>query len=190
MKMSKKTIKTLPKSIFRVQKFTFQDSWSFCTCFRGFIRGVSWGLLGSLGWAPLGSPGLPWAPWAPLGSPGLPWAPPGLPWVLLGSPGLSWAPLGAPPPQNPLSHYRNINSFIEVNSFWPPGLPWAPLGSPGLPWAPLGSPGLPWAPWVLLGFLGFPWVLLAIKSCILAVVLQGLPIIFVFQACHWHLKIT
>ena len=33
---------------------------------RGFIRGVSWGLLGSSGvpWAPLGSPGLPWAPLA------------------------------------------------------------------------------------------------------------------------------
>ena len=149
MKMTKKAIKALPKSIFRVQKFTFQDSWSFCTCFRGFIRGVSWGLLGSPGvpWARLGSPGLAWAP---LGSPGLPWAP-------LGSPGFSWAPLGSPggpPPQNPLSHYRNINVFIEVNSFWPPGLPWAPLGSPGLPWAPLGSPGLSWAP---LGSPGFSW---------------------------------
>ena len=121
MKMTKKAIKALPKLIFRVQKFTFQDSWSFCTCFRGFIRGVSWGLLGS----------------------------PGVPWARLGSPGLAWAPLappGGPPPQNPLSQYRNINVFIEVNSFWPPGLPWAPLGSPGLPWALLGFPGLPWVP--------------------------------------------
>ena len=142
-------------------------------------------LLGSPGlpWVPLGSPGLPWAPlgspglpWAPLGSPGFSWAPlgsPGLPWVLLGSPGLSWAPLGSP-------------GFSWANP-GPPGLPWAPLGSPGLSWAPLGSPGFSW---VLLGSLGFPWALLAIKSCILAVVLQGLPIISVFQAFRWHLKIA
>ena len=105
MKMTKKTIKALPKSIFRVQKFTFQDSWSFCTCFRGFIRGVSWGLLGSPGvpWARLGSPGLAWAP---LGSPGLPWAP-------LGSPGFSWAPLGPLAAHLPKTH----SATTEISTF-------------------------------------------------------------------------
>ena len=77
MKMTKRTIKALPKSIFRVQKFTFQDSWSFCTCFRGFIRGVSWGLLGS--------PGVPWSFQGPqAGDPGVSRSSPG---ELLGSPG-------------------------------------------------------------------------------------------------------
>ena len=77
---------------------------------RGFIRGVSWGLLGSSGvpWAPLGSPGLPWAR---LGSPGFSWAPlgsSGLPWVLLGSPGLPWRPT-PPKPTQPLQKYQRFH---------------------------------------------------------------------------------